>query len=963
MPKKSKEINPFDGGWNNFATARDLEENELAVATNVDCNVKGQISARPQILDIAAHPNVTYTIHDGSNDPYHNHEGLYVYNRDFNLSFGARADTEVFLFAIYDDTDGTTSDKTTRLLVADSLTNLDLDSATQLISYAEDTGGAGDRVKLNIFNSDGNLRISQGQLDNATSDNITLFYGATEKLKQADNTVTIYKTNHVEENVIGPPTNGTFYAGEMNEGLDTDDASLHLNINSVKSFTSTWFSWDVGDVGYPTTLLEDNLENPSRDELNELEVGDNNSGGASVINAGFIQTANRETGGDTLQHPTHPGTKDIYAMTFDSSEGEEAVAFINDNPIDFEDKSIFVDLWVPAEVYAIMNTTGGLTISVGSNVHISESSATNMWKFIVPSNEILEETWFTFECVYGSHDEVVGNPNSSAVDGIEFDLNMPGSTYRDSDWLMTMAVGNVKFGESSEGTWLGKYKFYYNWIYDETQYGPTKEFDGQPSGGTEYLGDILEVKTYLEPSTTDGCWDRDGFNDTHSIRITGANIFFAELDNLGEIVDNDKKFLANMDFNKGIRKNLFDNFTPFSTDGNSAVAAGRTHAKLLYKTPATIDSFSTICGYSEGDKIKHMRFGASNVLNNRSYVGNVGMIEDDLDKEMFYPDRVYKSVQNQPDVYTKYDYLEVAPNDGESITALASYGDYLLEFKENTLYLINVTQDIEYLEETYKFRGVWHENAICKTGKGLCWVNQYGLFLFDGKEVLDLGMEKMDNIYWNTNINDPSIAFDPIRNEVFLQMNKDGGEGIRYNFDRNHFIKINHDDGDLYNSMNLVTNKQGEIVTLYEGNYTNTTAHVLNTVVFMSPNAADIVDALSVIVPSLRTYIDIETKDHAFDDGSRRKDLKTVYVNYKVTGTGVPTIQYRKDNGTWRSFDVGFNNTSGAMTTLTLKPANPSEAKNGRSFQIKIYGQAQSEGTNRFTINDINLVYREKSIK
>ena len=50
MPKKSKEINPFDGGWNNFATARDLEENELAVATNVDCNVKGQISASPQIV-------------------------------------------------------------------------------------------------------------------------------------------------------------------------------------------------------------------------------------------------------------------------------------------------------------------------------------------------------------------------------------------------------------------------------------------------------------------------------------------------------------------------------------------------------------------------------------------------------------------------------------------------------------------------------------------------------------------------------------------------------------------------------------------------------------------------------------------------------------------------------------------------------------------------------------------------
>ena len=86
-------------------------------------------------------------------------------------------------------------------------------------------------------------------------------------------------------------------------------------------------------------------------------------------------------------------------------------------------------------------------------------------------------------------------------------------------------------------------------------------------------------------------------------------------------------------------------------------------------------------------------------------------------------------------------------------------------------------------------------------------------------------------------------------------------------------------------------------------------------------------------------------------------------MNYSVDGVTVPTIQYRKDMGTWRSFDSTFSDTSGSMETLTLKPNTPSEAKNGRSFQIKVYGNAISEGTSRFTINDINMVYREKSIK
>ena len=36
MPRQSKEINPFDGGLNDFSDPRDIEDNELASATNVN---------------------------------------------------------------------------------------------------------------------------------------------------------------------------------------------------------------------------------------------------------------------------------------------------------------------------------------------------------------------------------------------------------------------------------------------------------------------------------------------------------------------------------------------------------------------------------------------------------------------------------------------------------------------------------------------------------------------------------------------------------------------------------------------------------------------------------------------------------------------------------------------------------------------------------------------------------------
>jgi hypothetical protein len=948
MPKKSKEINPFDGGWNNFSNPRDIEENELAEAINVDCSVKGQISVRRPI----AETNITYTIHSGNG--YISGTGFYNFQRDYNLTFSSRADTEIYIIVIKD----VPSANQTKVFATNILTSsLDLETPTNAVELIDYNEGANGDPKVTIFNADGNLRISQGNFANNSNSN-TQFYGAIEKVSQANNTLTIY--NETSNNIIGRPALGTFYAGTMNEsGTDTADGGLHLNVNSVKSFTNPWFSWDTGETGYPTSINADDLQYSSP-TIAQLEsamasstLNQNNTSTQLPYNSGFIPTANHETSG-TLQHPTDPGNSDIWAITFVGGSSNEKIIIRNDNAIDFANKSIFIDLWIPSEVYNML-AGNMIEVIIGSNAHLDENSiTTSQWRYIIPAAEIKEEQWFTYEAVHGSHDLITGNPNSSAIDGLGFDLDLGGnSSTMDSNWMMTMAVGKVELGASSQGQWLGNYKFYYSWIYDYVQHSPTFEFLSQPSTGTEYSGDILQVKTYLEPHPTDGAWVNQEFSPGTSKRITGANIFFAELDNLSEIIDTDKKFLANMDFNEGIRKTLFDNYTLFATNGNNAPVAGRTHATLSFKTPTVLDTFSTVCGYAEGDKLLHVRFGASTVLNNRSYVGNV-KIADINGKTFTYPDRVYKSLSGQYDVYTKDNFLEVAPNDGETVTALESYGDFLMEFKETTMYLINVTQDIEYLEETYKFRGVWHENAICKVGDGICWANPYGLFLFDGSEVKNLIQDKIKNSYWSENVLDPTIAFDPIQNEVLVYMKKAGGKAIRYNFDREHVILITNASGTNFTAFtNPITDKEGKIVTIGKTNY-DTNGESLHTLRFTGTGT---------------NTITVYTKDHPLDDPARQKSLKKVYVNYKINdGSNLPYIKYTRDNGSAQPFVTADDtsvtnsqlpNTSGSFTTQALKPEVSSNANNGRSFQIRISGTIHTS----FVLNDINFIYREKSVK
>ena len=84
-----------------------------------------------------------------------------------------------------------------------------------------------------------------------------------------------------------------------------------------------------------------------------------------------------------------------------------------------------------------------------------------------------------------------------------------------------------------------------------------------------------------------------------------------------------------------------------------------------------------------------------------------------------------------------------------------------------------------------------------------------------------------------------------------------------------------------------------------------------------------------------------------------------IYINYKNNDATVPVIKYTKDNGAEKAFDTVFVNTSGAYTTTAFKPSDSADANNGFSFQIRIYGTADKS----FVVNDINLIYREKSVK
>ena len=101
--------------------------------------------------------------------------------------------------------------------------------------------------------------------------------------------------------------------------------------------------------------------------------------------------------------------------------------------------------------------------------------------------------------------------------------------------------------------------------------------------------------------------------------------------------------------------------------------------------------------YQEEDAIRKISWKTSVLINRKIYVGNV-KIEYKDGKEKTLSDSIFKSKPNQFDTFNLNSRIDVAVGDGEDIIRLAGYADRLLQYKQNTLHIINVQKQGEFLE-------------------------------------------------------------------------------------------------------------------------------------------------------------------------------------------------------------------------------------------------------------------------
>ena len=392
---------------------------------------------------------------------------------------------------------------------------------------------------------------------------------------------------------------------------------------------------------------------------------------------------------------------------------------------------------------------------------------------------------------------------------------------------------------------------------------------------------------------------------------------------------------------------------------------GKFHLGYRFPTPVLIEKLPM---HAEDEYRVELKYKHAVVVNRTLYVGNVQVFARRKGSIKVEGDSMYKSVVNEFDTFPSYNKIEAAVNDGEEITGLAEFADKILQFKQNTLYVINVSRQVEVLESTHKHKGVNNPAAICKTDYGIAWANHHGCYLYDGRKVVDLlekgGIRRIRESTWSTFLSagtyKPMVGYFPQKRQIFVVDSRGaGGAGACYIYDMvtaSWVRGFNATFADAVKS-NFINDWNGDLVHITAA----------------SPKEWSDTSAITA-------NINFKTKDIDFGHPSVRKKIYKVYLTYRGVGTHVQ-VHYGVDGlvpaSTFFTITSGTDgSTTGASAAAKCIPYDagttdwlkaelkPSASINNiNSFRLKISGDGSNNIAADFEINDISIVYRIKSVK
>ena len=524
------------------------------------------------------------------------------------------------------------------------------------------------------------------------------------------------------------------------------------------------------------------------------------------------------------------------------------------------------------------------------------------------------------------------------------------------DWATDTAASGWCTAVAASGKWEVGFTF----IYDEEQESQITLAEDETGGATTLT--VPETDATSAPNIRIFFADWNNVDEPWNKRITGCNMYMRDV---AQTTTQSWFLQVSMDFLKGkalvaSSQKEFDAiyyaqanqpYYYFEIGSSTGVA---NECEML--EPSLVTTYEVKSGLDAIEKSVISQFRSAVVIGRRVYAGGLMVQNEDESKDIM-ADAMIKTPVNKFDTFPLSRIIEASVRDGDEIIKLEEYADRILQFKKNKMHIINVSQEIEFLEDTFIHKGISHPAAAVKTDFGVAWVNNLGCYLYDGQKVHNLlekgGRQIIKESEWATfTANEPMIGYLPKKRQLIvvddITTNGDGSTFL-YDMVTQSWVRGTIGTFPDQNKTNFVTDWNGDLV------YVHSTGTVLKWDDTSYPSGS----------------FEMITKDIDFGQPGQRKKIHKVYVTYKgATATNVD-VYFDVDGGTSlnKTFANGTNFSSNELAGSSswaiaeLKPTTSSEANNIKSFRLKFVAESGQTVPSDFEINDISSVYRMKHIK
>jgi hypothetical protein len=658
--------------------------------------------------------------------------------------------------------------------------------------------------------------------------------------------------------------------------------------------------------------------------------------------------------------------------TLDSATSRQIIAY-NDRPSG-EGTDIIAPYssYTYATWYAKVNV---LTAPVAGECVVHTSSQITADDTVNSNETVAECTSALFTARFGTYNYWVVNAThgqarvitSSDSDSITTSALSGGYVYDDDDIRIYPPTGGTRFTiypawpTASIGTWPAKtYAFGASFIYRDEQESAITYFQ-HPVGGIDLTAnDALNIIIRLTPP--------------YGPDIIGGRIYCREST---EVVS-DWYLVCEMDFQKGYRLEPTYDWTTWVTyqavAGSSATATdfclgGSTSAGLCNKTfyevevqrlgPSAV-TYQILNGYNSDELITTgLQYKTAIIANGCAYVANIRY------NKIVYNDTILKSMPGKVDTFIFNRRLDLTRGDGEEIIKLESFADRLLVFKTRTLYVVNISQESEFVEDIYPFRGCTHPSLVCKTEFGIVWGNQYGCYLYDGKEVIDLLMDFQDRTRRKISLTTwtgiilsayyPQMGYDAVNKLLIIAKYNQSVSGalatdiLRFDFNN---LTWSYGKEKIANGAGYMSNLFTDLTGRLSFFRVTDPGAVLYTWEIMKWDNT----------PAGTSYLAIKTKDFDIQQPGIKKGFYSVILTHRRTANDNAVVSIALDGSD--TFSTASLATSAILTNnsswLFQKwQITTATGRDRESITIQISTPTSAVGSS-FTVNDISVHYRLK---